>query len=228
LLRLPFQLPDDTNNPKRCQTIVSEVAASVMKAAKEASGEFTDREGIVRRTQESVDKLIEEYFDIDDIERMLIADTAKIIIPSVRPSRGKPNVPTIIHSSSMFRSSYTNLLCDRLNGWAKQEYKVHAKTVADSSIGVGIVVLEKTGRDEKPTQLSATDGELLKAIDTLHRIAAKDNGTFQLVRGLKVFHKNLLYIIKPLGQRYWSNTAALNDADEIAATILTRSTREGA
>jgi hypothetical protein len=199
-----------------------------MKAAEEASRDFADREGIVRRTQDSVGKLIEEYFDIDEIERMLITDTVKIIIPSVQPTRSKPDVPTIIHSSSMFRSSYTNLLCDRLNGWAKQEYRVHAKTVADSSIGVGIVVLEKTRRDEKPTQLSATDGELLKAIDNLQQVAAKSDGTFELVRGLKVFHKNLLYIIKPLGQRYWSNTAALNDADKIAATILTQSVREGA
>jgi len=228
LLRLPFPLPDDAHNPKHCQSIVREIAAAVTKAAAEASREFADRAGIVRRTQEFVSKLIEEYFDIDDIERMLIADTAKIIIPSVRPSRGKPNVPTIKQSNDTLRASYTRLLCNRLNGWAKQEYRVHAKTVTNSFIGVGMVVLEKTKHEEKPTQLSATDGELLKAIDSLQRIAAKSDGTFELVRGLKVFHKNLLYITKPLGQRYWSNTAALNDADEIAATILTRSVREGA
>ena len=77
------------------------------------------------------------------------------------------------------------------------------------------------------SQLSATDGELLKAIDNLQQTAAKSHGTFEIVRGLKVFHKNLLYITKPLGQRFWTNTAALNDADEIAATILTRTAREG-
>lgn len=227
LLRLPFPLPDDTHNPKRCQAIVNEIAAAVTKAANEASRDVADREGIVRRTQESVGRLIEEYFDIDEIERMLIDDSAKIIIPSVRPSRGKPNVPTVKQSSDALRASYTSLLCDRLNGWAKQECRVHGKVVADSSIGVGMVVLEKTRREEKPTQLSATDGELLKAFDDLQRIAAKGRGTFELVRGLKVFHKNLLYITKPLGQRFWTNTAALNDADEIAATILTRSAREG-
>jgi hypothetical protein len=37
---------------------------------------------------------------------------------------------------------------------------------------------------------------------------------------LKVFDHNLLYITEPLGLRFWMNTAALNDADEIAATIL--------
>lgn len=228
LLRLPFPLPGETHNPNRCHAIVTEIAAAVTKAAEEASHEFADRENVVQRTRESINELIEEYFDIDDIEQMLIADTAKIIIPSIRPSRGKPNVPTIQPSNSSLRDSYTKLLCERLNSWAKQEYEVHGKAMANSSIGVGMVVLEKTRRGENPAQLSATDGELLKTIDNLQRTVAKGHGTFELIRGAKVFYKNLLYITKPLGQRFWSSTAALNDADEIAATILTRSAREGA
>ena len=226
LLRLPFPLPDGTYNPKRCQAIVCEIANIVSKAVNEASHDFTNRKDIVHQTQESVGKLIEEYFDIDDIERMLIADTAKIIIPSIRPSRGKPEVPTIMQSDLSLRTSYTNLLCDRLKGWAKQEYRVHAKTVADSAMGVGMIVLEKTKIEEKPTQLSSVDGQLLRAIQDLQRTAAKGYGTFDLVRGAKVFYKNMLYIIKPLGQRFWTNTAALNDADEIAATILMQLARE--
>lgn len=229
LLRLPFLLPEDTHNPPRCRDIVREIATAVMKSADEASHDFADREEIVRRTQQSVDKLILEYFDVDDTERMLIGDTTRIIIPSVRPSRAKPNVPTIKQGSDALRASYARLLCDRLNGWGKQEYVVYAKTIADPLIGVGMVVLEKTRRGAPPTQLlSATDGELLKAIDHLQRTTARRYGAFELARGLKVFHEDLLYITKPLGQRFWTNTAALNDADEIAATILTRSAREGA
>ena len=228
LLRLPFPLPEDTHNPKRCQVIIHEVAAAVMQAVEEASSVLADRDEVIHRTQDSVGKLIEEYFDIDEIERMLITDTAQIIIPSVRPSRGKIDVPTIKQSSAEFRAAYTSLLCERLNGWAAQKYMIHGKSLADSDIGIGMVILEKTGRGDKPTQLSTTDGTMLKAIENLKKTTAKSHGTFEIVRGLKVFHKNLLYITKPLGQRFWSNTAALNDADEIAATILTRSDREGA
>jgi len=228
LLRVPFPLPYEMENPKRCQDIISEIATAVTNAAKKASQDFADRSELVRQTQELVNKLIEEYFDIDDVERMLISDTAKIIIPSIRPSRRKQNVPTIKQSSVELRFSYTSLLCDRLNGWAKQEYRVRGKTMADSSIGVGMVVLEKTSRKKESDQFPATDGELLNAIYQLQRTAAKNHGTFEIVRGLKVFHKNLLFITKPLGQRFWTSTAALNDADEIADTILTRSAREGA
>jgi hypothetical protein len=113
-----------------------------------------------------------------------------------------------------------------LNSWAKNEYRVHGEVTADTSLGVGMVVLEKTRRDERPTHLNGATNEILKAIDNLQHTAAKGHGTFELVRGVKVFHNNLLYITKPLGQRFWTDTAALNDADEIAATILTRSPQE--
>src|SRR5262249_16111682 len=85
LLRTPFPKPNQHDDTSRRWAIVREVSAAVAKAAADVSHDFSDREGIVRRTQELVDELIEEYFDVDDVERMLIADTAKIIIPSARP-----------------------------------------------------------------------------------------------------------------------------------------------
>lgn len=227
LLRLPFPLPEQTHAPKRCEAIVQEVS-KIIDVASKKTGQLGDRKDLVLRTQEAVNKLIEEYFDIDDIERMLILDTANVIIPSVRPSRTRPEVPTVKHSSSASRTSYTRLLCDRLNGWANREYSVQAHTFADTAIGVGMVVLEKTRRGSKPIQLADFNGDLLKAIHHLQCIAAREHGTFELIPRMKVFHKNTLYIAKPLGQRFWTNTAALNDADEIAGTILMQSPKRGA
>ena len=91
-----------------------------------------------------------------------------------------------------------------------------------------MVVLEKTHRGQSPVQLKAAIEDVLSVIVRLQQTAAKNYSTFELIRGVKVFDKNLLYITKPLGQRFWTNTAALNDADEVAATILTGSTLEDA
>lgn len=52
--------------------------------------------------------------------------------------------------------------------------------------------------------------------------------TFELARGVKVFDGDRLYIVKPLSRRYWTETAALNDADEIAGSILMHGTGETA
>lgn len=223
LLRIPFPLPDDMSDPTRCKAIVDEIAAIVTKASKKASVLFSNRQDIVDRTQQDANKLIEEYFDIDDYERMLIADTVNIIIPSVQPTRGKMNIPSIKQSTAQMRKVYTDLLCNRLNSWSRSEYLVHGKAIADPKTGLGLVILQKTKRGDAPSRLPSDDKNLMPLFYKLRSIAAKQHGTFELVRGLKIFHKDLLYITKPLGQRLWSNTAALNDADEIAASILTRS-----
>ncbi len=190
---------------------------------------MTDREGIIVQAQAEAEKLVEEYFDIDSVEKMLIEDTNKLIIPSVRPTRKRVNVPTIQPSSTKQREAYTQLLCDTLNSWAKGgEYQVSGRASANPFAGVGLVVLEKLRRGETPKWLDKSASDILATLHELQKAAVKSTSSFELVQGLKVFHKNLLYVIKPVGQRFWTRTAALNDADEIAATILTRSGREGA
>src|SRR5262249_36212653 len=178
--------------------------------------------------QAAAERLVEEYFDIDPIEKMMIEDTDTVIIPSVRPTRKRVNVPTIEPSSPPQRDVYTRLLCDTLNGWARDgEYQVHGRASASQAAGVGLAVLEKTRRGESAKQLDEPAADVLATLNRLQRTVVKAHGTFELVRGLKVFHHNLLYVIKPVGQRFWTRTAALNDADEIAATIIMRPAREG-
>jgi hypothetical protein len=63
-------------------------------------------------------------------------------------------------------------------------------------------------------------GDLLTALEHLRGITSQKLNTLELIRGAKVFDRDRLYLVKPIGQRFWTETAALNDADEIAATIL--------
>ncbi len=228
LLRLPFPFPDQCSQPSEAWRLVRESAKVFDHALTQLRKPFSNRDDIAHDTQASVEKLIEEYFDIDDIERMVVADTVRVLIPSFRPSRKKFDIPTLRRSTETSRQDFLKRLCTTLNGWANKDYKVHGKVSAAPSLGVGMIVLEKTRRNESPAQLNGSTYEVLKAIENLQRTAVKGLSTFELVRGLKVFHKNLLYITKPLGQRFWTNTAALNDADQIAATILTGPAREGA
>jgi hypothetical protein len=222
LLRLPFPLPEQGYDTKRCRSIIQEVAQVVTEATNRAKEAVIGRDEIVAQAGITTERLVEEYFDVDNIERMLIADTNAIIIPSVRPTRARPNVPTIRPTNYEHRVMYLRLLCDTLNDWANTAYQVHGRTAVDDAVGVGLVVLEKTPRGQPPSRLDAAIEDVQSVIIRLQHTAAKSYGSFELVRGLKVFDKNLLYITKPLGQRFWTTTAALNDADEIATTILTR------
>jgi hypothetical protein len=89
-----------------------------------------------------------------------------------------------------------------------------------SQTGIGLVVLERNGGPTKSRSRPKSSGDLLTVLENLRISASIKSNTFELARGIKVFDGPRLYMVKPLGRRYWSETAALNDADEIAGSIL--------
>jgi hypothetical protein len=223
LLRLPFPLPDDTSNPERAKAILKNISKILTDTAASAASAVLGRAQAMDIAQRQAEPLVEEYLDIDNVERQLALDTAAVIMPSARPARTRLDVPTIRAATVVQRDTYAEVLCDTLNARAKTGYKIFAKTAGDGSLGIGVVVLEKTARDSQPS--SSPLPNVLDVLNQLQSHSKTRYGTLELTRGLKVFDGDLLYITKPLGQRFWTATAAFNDADEIANTIFERSLR---
>lgn len=221
LLRLPFPLPEVTSNPLRAQTLVKDVARIVTTAAQQASEMLADRDAIVQRATTSIEPLVAEYFDLLPVERAIVEDTIQVIIPSVRPGRANPIIPTITPSTQNQQDRYVKRLRDTLNGWAKNgSVSVQGRAISSAALGIGVAVLERNRNGERATAPLDNLGNLLAALDHLREITSQRLNTLQLIRGAKVFDGDSLYLVKPIGQRFWTETAALNDADEIAGTIL--------
>jgi len=221
LLRLPWPLPDATSAPQRSSEIIKEVARIVTSAAKEASRPLVDRGDIVQRATDSIESLIEEYFDVLPIEKTLINDTIRVIIPSVRPTRARRVIPTIQPSTEAQQNQYMKRLCDTLNGWSRGgPFVVQGHAAVSARLGVGVAVLQKTRVGTTASEESDGTDDLLAALDRLRKLTSQKINTLELIRGAKVFDRDRLYLVKPTGQRFWTETAALNDADEIAGTIL--------
>lgn len=221
LLRLPLPLPESLPNPQRSWQIVKEVAKLVTEASSKVTGYFVDRDNIVQAVTGSIETLLDEYFDILSIEKSLIEDTIRVIIPSVRPTRARRIIPTIAQSAEEQQTRYIKQLCDTLNGWAKSsQFTVRGRVAFSATLGIGIAVLQKTVAGDLAFEVPEGFGDLLTAIERLRNVTSLTLNTFELIRGVKVFDRDRLYLVKPAGQRFWTETAALNDADEIAATIL--------
>ena len=221
LLRLPFPLPDVMPSPARAWEIVKHVGRTVSSAAEKASEDLANREDIVRVASESIETLIDEYFDVLPLEKILIDDTVQVIIPSVRPSRANLIIPTIKPSTQIQQGQYVKRLCDTLNGWAKNgPYTVRGKATASERLGIAVAILEKSLTGKTEWDEAGDLDDLLIALERFRKAASQTLNTFELIRGAKVFDRNRLYLVKPIGQRFWTETAALNDADEIAGTIL--------
>lgn len=229
VLRVPFPLPNQQPNPKRAWQIVEAVAGIVDDAARNASSDFVDRPGIIRSADAAIAPLIDEYFDVLPLEKPLIEDTLKVTIPSIQPTHRRMPVPTIVPSTPAQREAYCERVCTMLNGWAKQgNFKVQGTVFGSDPMGIGMAVLEKVGKSSTKPSSNSNGHDILKALDHLRRAYPQRLATLDVVRGLLVFDKNKLYVVKPISQRHWTQTAAMNDADEIAGTILMRSSKEDA
>lgn len=224
LLRLPFPLPSEFNDPDKAISIVRQVVEIVKEASQRASQNFMTRMAVVEQATDQIEPLILKYFDLQPSEESLIEDTLRVTIPSIQPRHTTMPVPTVVHSSASLRQSYIERLCKTLNGWiSKSAQQVRGRSIASDKLGLGLVVLERFSPPDRPQQDLDTDEALLSSLDRLRKIISSHGGVFDPYRNLMIFEKDKLYLVKLIGQRYWTQTAALNDADEIVGILLTNS-----
>ena len=224
MLRLPLPLPEQQPDPKRSRQIVREVTKLVDDAARNADADFVDRAGIVRAASEKIEPLIEEYFDIIPLEKSLVDDTVRVVIESTRPTRAQKVVPTLIPATIAQQQAYRGRVCEMLNGWAKSgPFAVRGQVHGSGLLGVGVAVFEKVERARVNEAMPDAGKSLIQVLDAVRKAIPRKAATLDVVRGVMVFDRNRLYVVKLIGQRFWTQTAAMNDADEIAGTILMRS-----
>ncbi len=223
ILRLPMPFPEEFKESSRQNEIVAEIARLITTHTKRAAENFILRDSAVATASAAIDPLIESYFDIQPNEKILLSDTVNIVIPSIQPTKARMPVPTVAHSTRQQRDLYTQRLCETLNRWVRgTEYVVTGSSMASDQLGIGVAILRKSLRSDA---LAQPDADLLHTFDRLRRAANPIERAVTAARGITVFDQDKLYLLKSIGHRYWTETAALNDADEIAGTVLMHSHR---
>ncbi len=229
ILRLPMPFPEQLPEKKRAKEIVDRVANIVDAVSQQTENSILGRAYAIENATAEIEPLIEEYFDVQPLEKFLIEDTLNVIIPSIQPTQNRMPVPTVKQSTVEQQAAYMERVCGMLNQRAKNGPDVvRGMTVSSNRLGIGVAVLEKFPRSEADTPMDAAGEDVLHSLDRLRKAIPRKQRTIDPVRGIMMFDKNKLYVVKPIGQRYWTQTAALNDADEIAGTILLHSRKEKA
>jgi hypothetical protein len=226
VLRLPFPFPAQMKDEKSSNKIVKEVVRIVEDASKKSIENFLARPSLVQNASAEIETLMENYFDLQAVEKILIKDTVNVIIPSIQPSHRRMPVPTLKHTNVIQQKVYLQRVCETLNSWAKNESTVHGYTNVSSDLGLGLVVLEKVNKGQSYNQPSNNDNDLMTSLVRIREIVSRKKTSINPIQGVMAFDKKNLYIIKPIGQRNWTETAGLNDADEIAGSILMHSHTE--
>ena len=229
VLRIPFPLPDQLPTPKRSWELVREVVRVISNCTTATKTNFLARASQVQHASNLIEPLINEYFDVLPMETHLINDTLNVIEPSIQPSLSKMPVETVKSASELFCAAYRDRVLLMLNGWGKRSSStVRGRILRSEPLGIGIVVLEKIDKANHSEPLSKSEEDLIRVLEKVRKAIPKKYATLDVVRGVMVFDRNRLFVVKPIGQRFWTQTAAMNDADEIAGTILMRAPKEDA
>jgi hypothetical protein len=224
VLRLPAPFPEQLADPAKAWETVRQVAHIATESANRAQENFILRSSAIQEATAAIEPLVNEYFGVQPLEKLLIADTIDVVIPSIQPTQSRMPVPTVKPSNQHQLETYKKRVCGTLNEWTKSSpYAVRGRMIGSDNIGVGVAILEKVPKAELSQPVAEPENGLLSTLNRLRNAAPNASATLNPYRGLMVFERNRLYIVKPIGQRYWTETAALNDADEIAGTILMNS-----
>ncbi len=227
LLRFPFPFPEDVYIPKESEKIISEVSSILGQLKNQLEKTIVGRDEIIKQTKRELLSYIYRYYQIDELEQILINDTVNCWIPSSTPNRGSSNIPTLKNSTQPERLEYLTLLCKLLNTWSRRgSYQVSGKIIFAPRSGMAVITLQKVAsQDVQPIDEHSSSSELDAVISRILKLLPRHEGSIAYYRNIKIFDRDKLYILKPLTYRFWSKTTALNDADEIAASILTNNHR---
>jgi len=150
---------------------------------------------------------------------MVIDDTLDLAVKSFHPRQDQKNIPTLREPQKGDCETYAKILCEMLNHFGKgSQFKVRGEVFKGRPYS--IVHISLTDRISKSVLVSETKQKLVSAIKKTESLLQEKKGPFLFCQNLKVFDEDSLYVLKPMQMRFWSRTAALNDADEIAGYIL--------
>ena len=156
---------------------------------------------------------------------MLIDDTLKLAVESFHPSQNQTNISTTLREPEIKDCKiYTETLCEMLNNFGKgSNFKVNGEVL--KGLPYSVVCVTLTNKIIENVLVSSSNEKLSAVIKRIESFLEEKKDRFVFCKNLKIFDGDNLYLLKPMQMRFWSRTAALNDADEIAGAII--SSRRG-
>ena len=214
---LPFWLPERHPDPERAKAIVAEVADYVIAIEAEAE-QWLRPAPVEGRLEPRVEALIREYFGVDDRLGRIVDETMTHVMPHVQPST-TARFPTPLQRAPTDEQLeiYAQTLSTELERYRDRQGgtgRLRASTRVWSIGGVRYgLVLAVAGSSEAIARdvFDAAIGEVLGQLDR-HALLQATRGGTTTAADVLIRSGNTLVFAKPLINRLWLTSAALNDA----------------
>lgn len=217
LLRLPFPVPEDMPDRERSRSAADALVTMVEQRVR-SNSPFFELESNEHDVLEEIDSLAYEFFCLSERERILVEDTVDQIVPAVQPSRGA--APEIWRASTASdRRTYARTLVDSLVDWFDGKSSIGTRLVARNG---DLAILRLSLRDAQAAFDYDEDdeGSVAASLSRLvKQVRQPLSGNFQSMPDFRVFIERDLFLVKPVGKRFWLRSAALADAGAIVVDL---------
>lgn len=216
MLNLPFPDPKDCRNSDLANTAKEELVK--LFNTLQADGSILKSQNHTQKIRMKADQLIYQYFGLVESEITVIEDTVKYVMPSIQPRHGKTTVLRKPATSDIMME-YVNTLSDQLNNWLKGGK--HLQTTIYTGSQDFVVAEFSLSQSESNCSIESVDYEAIQKLNVIRdQIVRQQGELLGYVSEVRVWVEDKLYFIKPNEIRHWMRSAALNDADMIAASVI--------
>lgn len=230
ILPLPFSMPENMPDPEAAQRTFEDIVNimdDLIARQKRASVSSPKPLELHSRpifpdmsTIEKLDQLVCDYFGLHQDERTIIKENLEIVRPAMHPSQ--KSAPALWEmSEAKHWQGYCQTLEATFQSWMQPDIKVSAGVIAASA---DLVVVRASLRESVPYIVNSGN-DLRKAfgklpLDLRNRLMIEISRNVQVLRALRVFFDDDLYLVKPRERRFWLTSAAQEDANALIEDLL--------
>lgn len=164
-----------------------------------------------------IDKIIKEWYDLDESELILINDTIDYTLDYFKK---KSQSIAIKHVTIEDLEKYGTTFCDILNNSfsTEKKFKIGYIFKGKGPLKVISITLEDSSSKFLLTQYDEQLEDVLKKLDEV--LLKEISQSIFIRRNIRRFSKNSIFIVKPNQIRFWTKSSALRDADETYKEIM--------
>jgi hypothetical protein len=172
----------------------------------------------IKNLEESLFESVCDLYELNEEERIIVEDTINYTIDHFLNRKKHIQLRSIRRPSSDQLQKYANRLSKQLNGMLALEGKkvIYLLYELEDKSPLTLVEFRQTSQRAKqanePKKVKGIDEALIKLSENVKK---EITGGIYAWGHLRVYEGERLYIIKPSEKRFWSESSALNDADEI-------------
>jgi len=219
LLKLPFDDPENMPDPIKAWNAEKGLVALIDEELANSEKLLSSQDDVLG----SIDRLVFEYYGLDDSDVAIVEDTVQHVIPAMQPRRNAGLQSIWAQANVSQRAAYATMLCNALSPHFRVPVK--ASLAARST---DVAVLKLTIGDGAALYTEDSAGEFN---DFLGSIAAKLPvalpGNVQSIPDLRLIVDRDMYLVKPTALRHWLRSTALADAEQIAVEFVAAAARHG-